>query len=245
MKMEIITETLAANPTLPGFESESAVVTEVGIMFGETPPTDSEIEDIMLKAVRIRNSANWVIGDAINYLSTLPGGEQYTRWSEITGLEVSTLQNIATVARKVGLANRKAVLKFEHHKAVAALPSHDQDMWLNTAIKNKLSRDKLRKSILLGRVATDDDMLKPVGGGIDTAGAHVARLMAFERKLGEDGWFEWAPPHNLYALHRDMMPAIKFHTRILKAIANAGDLTMASEVSRQLTEFTEAIDSLK
>jgi DNA-binding FadR family transcriptional regulator len=41
-----------------------------------------------------------------------------------------------------------------------------------------------------------------------------------------------------------MMPAIKFHTRILKAIANAGDLTMASEVSRQLTEFTEVIENL-
>lgn len=244
MNIEIVSETLQANPSLPGFESEAAVVTEVGIMFGESPPTDAEIEDILLKAVRIRNSANWVIGDAINYLSTLPGGEQYQRWSEITGLEVSTLQNIATVARKVNLANRKATLKFEHHKAVAALPAADQSMWLDTAIKHKLTRDQLRKSILIGRVATTKDMEKPIGGGIDTAGAHISRLVAFKRKLEEDNWFDWAPAENLYALHRDLVPALQFHAQVLKAIAKSGDLTMAKEVARQMEEFTAAIEDL-
>lgn len=244
MSLEIVSQTLKENPSLPGFESEAAIVTEVGIMFGESRPTDDEIEGIMLKAVRIRNSANWVIGDAINYLSTLPGGEQYQRWCEITGLEVSTLQNIATVARKVGLTNRKATLKFEHHKAVAALPSDDQAHWLDAAIKHNLTRDRLRKSILLGRVATPKDMEKPIGGGIDTAGAHVSRLSAFKRKLDEDKWFDWAPADNLYALHRDLCPAIQFHTEVLKAIAKSGDLTMAGEVRRQLDDFTAAIESL-
>lgn len=230
MTFDIVSDVIKSNPTLPGFEGDSAIVTEIGIMFGAVPPTAEEVEDIMAKAVRVRNAANWVIGDAINYLSSIPGGEQYDKWAKKLGMEVTTLYNIATVAKKVSLETRRSQLKFEHHKAVAALPPPEQAMWLDSAIENGLTRDKLRKSILLGRVANDSDMVK-LEGGKETINGHLIRIKVLWNKLKEELWHLDASPQELYLLHRAFLSSTTIHHEIIDAIMESNDEFTKYEVA--------------
>jgi hypothetical protein len=56
------------------------------------------------------------------------------------------------------LSCRHDKLGFEHHKIVAKLSAEDQREWLNTAEKHGLSKRRLRKSVIMGRVVSIDEM---------------------------------------------------------------------------------------
>lgn len=230
METEIITEVSKRNPSLPGFETPQVTATPVGLVFGDGAPDMSDIDDILVKASKMRESSTWIIGDAINWVKANTGTFDYLRASELTKLEVSTLMRVALVAKNVPLNVRKERLSFDHHRAVASLKNpDDQNMWLETAEQKSLSGEILRKSIKLGRLATPKDMEKPIGGGIESAIPHVNRLCAFRRSLEDCGWFDEVEAEQLYSLHKDLLPVVEFHADIWKKILACDNFVIADE----------------
>jgi hypothetical protein len=230
MDTEIITEVARSNPSLPGFETPRITATPTGLVFGDEAPDMVEIEDILVKAAKMRESSTWIIGDAINWVKSTTGSFDYVRASNLTRLEVSTLMRVALVAKNVPLTIRKERLSFDHHRAVASLKNpDDQSMWLETAAKKEMSGDMLRKSIKLGRVATKEDMEKPTGGGIDNAIPHVNRLCVFRRSLEDAGWFDEVDEEMLYSLHKDLLPVVEFHAYVGARILDSKNFVIADE----------------
>jgi hypothetical protein len=240
MDTEIITEVARSNPSLPGFETPRITATPTGLVFGDEAPDMVEIEDILVKAAKMRESSTWIIGDAINWVKATTGSFDYVRASKLTRLEVSTLMRVALVAKNVPLSVRKERLSFDHHRAVACLKNpDDQAMWLETASKKEMSGDVLRKSIKLGRVATKEDMEKPTGGGIDNAIPHVNRLCVFRRSLEDAGWFDEVDEEMLYSLHKDLLPVVEFHAYVGQKIATGQNYVVANEYDEDIKKIRD------
>jgi hypothetical protein len=240
MDTEIITEVARSNPSLPGFETPRITATPTGLVFGDEAPDMVEIEDILVKAAKMRESSTWIIGDAINWVKSTTGSFDYVRASNLTRLEVSTLMRVALVAKNVPLTIRKERLSFDHHRAVASLKNpDDQSMWLETAAKKEMSGDMLRKSIKLGRVATKEDMEKPTGGGIDNAIPHVNRLCVFRRSLEDAGWFDEVDEEMLYSLHKDLLPVVEFHAYVGARILASKNFVIADEFREDIKGIYE------
>lgn len=73
--------------------------------------------------------------------------ERYDLAQRVTGLDIGTLRNYATVCRAVPHANRRLELGISMHQAVAKLPVEEQAEWLDKAIVEGWDRDTLRKAI--------------------------------------------------------------------------------------------------
>ncbi len=76
-----------------------------------------------------------------------------------TGLDLSTLQNYAYVSRSIPYSVRSERLSWEHHLLLAKLPDADMQGWIKACeaeedAGRRVSTRRLRKSLVLGRVAT-------------------------------------------------------------------------------------------
>lgn len=91
----------------------------------------------------IARSVNWLVGDWLAY-GERQYGETYTQAIEATGLEVQSLMNIASVARRVDPAYRRRELSWSHHEAVASLKPAEQEKWLDEAEQEGLTVKRLR-----------------------------------------------------------------------------------------------------
>jgi hypothetical protein len=89
----------------------------------------------------------------------------------VTGLAPKTLRNYASVARRVHPNLREPSLGIEHHAAVAGLEAQEQDHWLKLTKAHNLSVPRLRKSIQLGRLVSEEEM-EDAGDGNSSA-SHV------------------------------------------------------------------------
>lgn len=114
--------------------------------------------DLGMKITPIAKSIGFMVGDWMIYGSKAHG-EKYKEAIEATGIPYQTLANYSRVARKVAPSTRQSSLCYEIHAAVAKLKPHDQKHWLGMADKHKLSVRRLKKSIQLGRLATEEDLL--------------------------------------------------------------------------------------
>jgi len=74
-------------------------------------------------------------------------GDTYTQWLDATGLAYGTLANAAWVARQVDASCWHENLSFAHHTTVAPLPPEEQDEWLDTAEREELGANELRRRI--------------------------------------------------------------------------------------------------
>jgi hypothetical protein len=70
----------------------------------------------------------------------------------VTGYDIGTLQNLASVARSVDVSRRREKLSFSHHVEVASLDEALQRLWLDRALEHELSRHELRASIKAGKI---------------------------------------------------------------------------------------------
>lgn len=101
----------------------------------------------------LHRSACWLIGDWLGFGETVYG-EMYAQGVAVTGLAESTLQNYASVARKVPPPRRRATLPYSSHALVAKLEPAEQDRWLTEAEANGWSRRELA-------AAMNGDVLPP------------------------------------------------------------------------------------
>ena len=72
-------------------------------------------------------------------------GEMYTQALERTNFSYQRLADVKYVADHVDFSLRNENLSFEHHKAVASLPSVEQKSWLTAADHEALSVRELRE----------------------------------------------------------------------------------------------------
>jgi len=144
-------------------------------------------------------------------------GEDYERAIAATGLDLSTLQSYAHVARKVPAPSRQEALSWEHHKAVAKLKENDQVRWLRIAAEaaGAISSRRLRKSITAGRLLSVDELrFDPADRGIPNHIPHINRLRAWWADMKKARWLDRATKAQRATLKRDLMPVIKIFEQL-------------------------------
>ena len=131
-------------------------ITATGIeFFGDLSP--AEWNDLGSRLAPIAKSIALMLGDWVNY-GKKAYGHKYKEAVRVTGLAEKTLRNYASVARRVGPTLREPSLGHDHHAAVAKLESHMQRYWLDMAKEHKLTVPRLRKSIQVGRLVSEEEL---------------------------------------------------------------------------------------
>lgn len=138
---------------------------------------------------------------------------------DATGLDRTTLQNYAYVARRVAPAQRSESLSWQHHRVVAKLPAPEQKHWLKLARPRKnerpISTHRLQKSIVAGRVLTVEEAVPdPRDRGIENHIPYVNRLAALWRRMKERRWLQRATPEQRRALLEDISPVMEMFSEI-------------------------------
>jgi len=91
----------------------------------------------------ISRNNQWWLGDWLCY-GAAKWGEKYVEASRITGYDVRSLANMATLAACFEISRRRDNLSWSHHAVVAALAPDEQDRWLDLAAAERLSVADLR-----------------------------------------------------------------------------------------------------
>lgn len=111
------------------------------------------------------NYSQFVIGDWLNF-----GRNKWcdkTKYSariaiavKNTELDPKTLNNLASVARRVPLENRNPNCSYCNHIVVAKLPISEQTKWLDIAVKENMTKRRLSRSIVVGHIVSVDELIK-------------------------------------------------------------------------------------
>lgn len=103
-------------------------------------------------------AVGWWIGDWLRY-GNARFGERYARAARITRYDVQTLMNMAYVASRFPIDQRREGLSWSHHAAVAQLDEESRRHWLDLADAERMSvrclRDAVRRASKKG--ADGDD----------------------------------------------------------------------------------------
>ncbi|MGA5066350.1 LmbU family transcriptional regulator [Streptomyces exfoliatus] len=99
---------------------------------------------------RVASSSAWCLGDWIVYGQSRYEG-RYRDAVETVGLDYQTVRNYAWVARRVPQSARRKALSFQHHAEVASLSPQEQESWLDRAVKERWSRNQLRRELRAAR----------------------------------------------------------------------------------------------
>lgn len=137
--------------------SGKVTISPTGMQFHDELTFDEwrEVGDAVIPAAK---AIGFVVGDWLNY-GAARYGEKYDEAIQSTGMSYSTLSGCSYVARNVKPCCRQQNLGFEHHAVVAKIKDEDkQREWLVLAAREGLSVARLRRSVNLGRVASDDEM---------------------------------------------------------------------------------------
>ncbi len=94
----------------------------------------------------IEKGRMWWIGDWLRY-GEQTYGEMYSQALDETGYEYGPLRNAKWVCGQIELSRRRDNLSFAYHQEVASLSEEEQELWLNTAARERLSKQELREQI--------------------------------------------------------------------------------------------------
>jgi hypothetical protein len=127
------------------FSFRGATPVRVGLRFGTTIHFDQWVE-IGRRVHAHEDASLWWLGDWLNYGKRMYG-RRYRHGIELTGLEYQTLRNYAMVARRFELCRRRDTLSFHHHAELCALPTDEQERWLDDAERGRWTRNELRRRL--------------------------------------------------------------------------------------------------
>jgi hypothetical protein len=130
------------------FRAGEFMLTPVGVQIPDGTSADSwsELGDVLLK---LNGAIQWLIGDWLNYGNRV-WGKTYEDIAEVTGYEVESLYNLASVCAKIPFSLRNENLDFSHHSVVAHIPDSlkgQEFAILEYCEKNRLSVRHLRAYI--------------------------------------------------------------------------------------------------
>lgn len=137
-----------------------------------------------------------------------------------TGLDQTTLQTYAHVARHVPSAQRHDALSWEHHKAVAKLPPRDQQHWLGLTLQHQekgtpISTRRLRRSVEAGHLLTMEELKRdPADRGLANPIPHINRLCAWWAQQKQSGWLKRATSQQRAALKRDLRRVLRIYEEL-------------------------------
>jgi hypothetical protein len=179
---------------------------------------------------RAARSIGFIIGDWLVYGQSLFGTDgfpdkrvnsaSYQLAIAATGLDLSTLQNYAYVSRSIPFTLRSERLSWEHHRLVARLPDDGKRDWIQACVAEedagrRMSTRRLRKSLNLGRIATDKD-LEPEDAdkGIENHLPHVNRIAVWWKRMQRDQFLTNATGEQREALKRDLEPVVAIYEQL-------------------------------
>ena len=187
--------------------------------------TVEEWQELAVSIGEVASSIAFIVGDWLVYGQTLfamngindvrvkkVDHQSYQRALDRTLLDLSTLQNYAYVSRSIPYSMRSERLSWEHHRLLAKLPDGDKQDWIDTCVAEedagrRMSTRRLRKSLSLGRVATDAD-LEPndADQGIENHIPFINRLVVWWKHMRENQFLATATDEQRAALKRDFSP---------------------------------------
>ena len=184
--------------------------------------SQEEWQELAASLGEVASSIAFIVGDWLVYGQGLFGTDgfpdkkvghpSYQLALAVTGLDLSTLQNYAYVSRSVPYSLRSERLSWEHHRLLAKLPDGDKQGWIDACeaeadAGRRMSTRRLRKSLSLGRVATDAD-LEPndADQGIENHIPFINRLVVWWKHMRENRFLDTATDEQRAALKRDFSP---------------------------------------
>ena len=192
--------------------------------------TVEEWQDLAPSIGEVATSIAFIVGDWLVYGQGLFGtngypdrkvdNHSYQIALSVTGLDLSTLQNYAYVSRSIPYSMRSERLSWEHHRLLAKLPDGDKQDWIDTCVAEsdagrRMSTRRLRKSLSLGRVATDADLEPdPADKGVENHIPFVNRLALWWRHMQEKRFLAGATYEQRQALKRDLEPVVNIYNQL-------------------------------
>jgi hypothetical protein len=147
----------------------------------------------------LHSCSAWWLGDWLVYgRENYPN--RYRQASAGTSLEYQTLRNYAWVAGRFEMPRRRETLSFQHHAAVAAMPTAQQDLWLDLCSSRRWSIKQLRAQL---RMASGN-----------TANSSARGKIALELSVDAERRDRWQA-----AADRSMVTLTDWATKILDDIA--------------------------
>lgn len=221
-------------PVIAGvpIEAHNFRITPLGIEFDSDISRDEWVQ-LGQQLGNAGRSIGFLIGDWLNYGNGKGDwGNAYDQAMRITGMEYNTLAMYARVAKNVQFSTRVLNLPFELHRKIAPIKDpEDQKKWLKIAEKQAekgkpMSSRRLAKSILLKRVATDEDMSVPENDrGRDSPQLHIQRLITFWKKKKEKDWLQSTTLYRIRVLMEDLQPVLGIYDELhARALELEGDL---------------------
>jgi hypothetical protein len=138
-----------------------------------------------------------------------------------TGLDITTLQYYAYVARHVPRSLRNEHVSWEYHRKVAKLRDDDEKRrWLELAAEmfldgNPITLLRFARSIQAGRLMTAKELeAERADRGTENIHPYVNRIQAFFGRLRDSGWLRNAGEHKRAALKRDLQPIIDIYNQL-------------------------------
>jgi len=122
--------------------SKHVAVLETGLVFDKA----TTFEEWQQDGVNIANASKrsvWMMGDWLNFGSTA-FKKEYQKAIEMTGWELQTLRNIASVCKAFPPEKRTPGMSFEHHRLLAPLTEPERAPLIERAVTEKLSAAALR-----------------------------------------------------------------------------------------------------
>ena len=192
--------------------------------------TFDEWRDLATSIGHASRSIGFIVGDWLVYGQNLFGpegaperrvsSEAYQLAIAATGLDLSTLQNYAYVSRNLPFSLRTERLSWEHHRLMAKLPEGEQQGWIEACVTEedagrRMSTRRLRKSLNLGRVATEKDLEPDVSDkGVENHIPFVNRLVVWWKRMQGNKFLADATAEQKAALKRDLEPVISIYNQL-------------------------------
>jgi hypothetical protein len=147
----------------------SKYIDHLGFHISEDERLDAgAIADLLDHLEGTKSSMSWALGDLVVYARDSQNDDWMTCLSH--RLNLRTLNNYASIARKFPRDRRRPTLSFRHHDAVKGLEPEHADEWLDKAERQELSSDDLRQAIkdvaalerrtVIGHVGSIDKLLR-------------------------------------------------------------------------------------
>lgn len=174
---------------VPAGSRDKILATKIGLVIPDSIPYD-EWRKAGLKLSRIASSSAWCLGDWVAH-GYEHYHDRYQEAIEAADLDYQTLRNYVWVARRFAVSRRRDSLSFQHHAEVAALPAHEQDLWLDRAEKNTWSRNELRRRVRSSDQAAETDTgQKKLLPRIEVMADRIERWRsaADRENMSLDGW---------------------------------------------------------
>lgn len=190
----------------------------LGASFEDDSP--AVVRSVMVRAAHLLRAAGFVLGDAINHLAK-GKSEEFTAWSELTGVSAQELRHIKRVAKKVALETRRDFGTVDLLRPLAELPAEEQERWMIWAEENPTSRAGLAKAIRNSEAP--EGIGEHDSGKKNHAGLEAEKIGKSISHMAKTGELRELDPAQLVHLSKTLLPAIKAHSTVMQALAAAGD----------------------